>query len=189
MTDQRPHKHRPSIQALGALCAAALAGLSLTACGGGDESAGAGAAGAGDGGGDRAKLEQAALKHAECMRKEGIDLPDPKPGEGGIILSGPRGDDDRGAEQRAAGKCAKYLRDVPPPKLSDEQKSEMRDGALEHARCMREQGLDFPDPEFDDNGGVTVALGDGFDPGDPLVRQAERKCRKLLPRPGAEPRG
>ncbi len=187
MRNHRPHRHPRSIHGLATLGAAALAVLALAACGGGEEGSGSGAEGAGDGRVDRAKLEQAALKHAECMRKHGIDVPDPKPGEGGIILRGPRGGGDPGSERRAAKECDRYLRDVPPPKLSDEQKSEMRDGALKHARCMRAQGIDFPDPKVDENGGVTVEVGDGLDPSDPRVRQAEQKCRKLLPGPEAGP--
>ena len=171
------------------MAAVVVAGLTLAACGGGGESAGAGSSGAAGAGGDRAKLEQAALKHAECMRRQGIEVPDPKPGEGGIVLSGPPSGADPGARQRAAAKCEKYLRGVPPPKLSDEQKTAMLDGALKHARCMRRQGIDFPDPRFDDNRGITVRIGDGFDPADPRVRHAENRCRKLLPRPGAEPIG
>ena len=166
------------------LATVGLAALAIAGCGG-SETPGAGGS---DGGGDRAKLERAALEHAECMRKEGIDVPDPKPGEGGIVLRGPR-DGDGGAQRRAVHKCDKHLRDLPAPKLSDQQKNAMRDGALEHARCMRGQGIDFPDPTFDDKGRITVKLGDGFDPADPRTRRAEQKCRKLLPRPGAEPLG
>ncbi len=189
MRTQRPHNHRLSSGALTALATAALAGLVLAGCGGGEETAGAGGSSGGSGGDDRAKLEQAALKHAECMRKQGVDVPDPRPGEGGIVLAGPHGGADPGAQERAAKRCDKYLRDVPPPKLSEGQKATMRDGALKHARCMRKQGIDFPDPSFDDKGGITVEIGDGPDPGDPRVRQAEQKCQKLLPRPGAEPLG
>ena len=179
MPNQRPHTYRP-VHALAVVGPAALAALIMVACGGGEETG----AGEADGGGDRAKLERAALEHAECMRKEGIDVPDPKPGQGGIILRGPRGGGDPGAQERAARRCEKYLRDVPPPKLSDEQKNAVRDGALEHARCMRGQGIDFPDPRFDDKGGVTVKIGEGFDP---RMRQAEKKCQDLLPRPDVEP--
>ncbi|MDQ4048685.1 MAG: hypothetical protein M3131_04785 [Actinomycetota bacterium] len=189
MRNHRPHRHPRSIHGLATLGAAALAVLALAACGGGEEGSGSGAEGAGDGRVDRAKLEQAALKHAECMRKQGIDVPDPKPGQGGVILRGPRGGGDTSAQERAERRCSRYLRNVPPPKLSDEQKSAMRDGALKHARCMREQGIEFPDPTFDEDGGIRVKIGDGFDPGDPRVRRAEQKCRKLLPMPGGEPSG
>lgn len=185
MRNHRSGKHRSrTVSALAPSAAVVLAGLTLAACGGGgEESAGAGATG---GGGDRAKLEQAALGHAKCMRKQGIDVPDPKPGEGGIVLSGPRSGGDADAQERAAKKCERHLRNVPPPKLSDEQKTAMRDGALKHARCMRGRGIDFPDPKFDASGRI-IDLGEGFDPGDPRVRRAEQSCQKLLPSPAAEP--
>jgi hypothetical protein len=161
--------------------AMALAGLTLAACGGGEGTAGGSSAAAGAA--DRTKLEQAALEHAACMRRRGIDVPDPKAGNGGIILSGPRTGTDHRAQERAVKQCGRYLRNVPPPKLSDEQKTAMRDGALRHARCMRAQGIEFPDPKFDGKAGITVNLGEGFDPADPRMRQAEQKCRRLLPRP------
>ena len=187
MRNQGSDNHRPrTVSPFAAFAAVVLAGLTLTACGGGEESAGASSSGEAGGGGGRAKLERAALRHAECMRKQGVDVPDPKPGEGGIILSGPLSGGDPGAQQRAAKKCEKYLRNVPPPKLSDEQETAMRDGALKHARCMRGQGIEFPDPTFDDNGGITVRIGDGFSPTDPRVRQAQKKCQKLLPRPDGD---
>src|SRR5918997_7013043 len=110
------------------------------------------------------------------MRKQGVDVPDPKPGQGGVILRGPRGGGDPSAHQRAERGCSTYLRKLPPPKLSEGQKTAMRDGALKHARCMRAQGIEFPDPTFDENGGIRVKIGKGFDPGDPRVRQAEQKC-------------
>ena len=172
MRNQRSRKHRLPIHSLLLLAAAALA---LPACGGGEEDSGGG-------GSDRAKREQAALKHAECMRREGIDVPDPKPGQGGLILAAP-GSSDPGATRRAGGKCDKYLKDVPPPNLSEGQKTAMRDGALRHARCMRKQGIDFPDPRFDGKGGITVNLGEDLDPTDPRMRRAEQECRKLLPKP------
>lgn len=165
---------------------AAAVAVGLTACGATDDGAGADAS---NGSGARAKLEQAALEHAECMREHGIDVPDPKPGQGGVVLRGPADGGDTAAERRAVARCQRYLRRVPPPKLSEEQKTAMRDGALRHARCMRGQGIDFPDPKFDGHGGITVELGDGFDPADPRVRRAEARCRKLLPRPGSDPRG
>ena len=189
MRNQGSDNHRPpTVSAFAASAAIVLAGLTLTACGGGGQSPGGGSSGTAGGDGGRAKLERAALRHAECMRKRGIDVPDPKPGEGegGIILSGPSSGGDPGADQLAAKKCEKYLRNVPPPKLSDEQKTAMRDGALKHARCMRGQGIEFPDPTFDDNGGITARIGDGFSPTDPRVRQAQKKCQKLLPRPDGD---
>ncbi len=158
------------------VAAAGVATLSLAACaGGGDEAASGQAA-------QDAKLEDAALKHARCMRQHGVDVPDPESGAGGIILpGGPASSSSPAAQKRAQDACAKYLENLPPPQLSDEQKDEMRDGALEHARCMREQGIAFPDPEFDAKGGASVELDEGFDPTDPAVERANQACAKHLP--------
>lgn len=184
MRNQRRDSHL--LRTSTAIAASTAVALALIACGASDDNPGADGS---RGNGARAELEQAALEHAECMRKQGIDVPDPKPGQGGIVLRGPAGGGDPAAQRRAMGKCQKYLRKVPPPKLSEEQKTAMRDGALRHARCMRGQGIDFPDPKFDGHGGITVELGEGFDPADPRVRRAERTCRKLLPRPGPRSAG
>ena len=163
----------------GAALAAGLAALALGACGGGS-----GGDAAAD---DRERLEQAGLKHARCMREHGIDVPDPKPGDGGVIRVGPE-QGDMSKQRRAIEECEKYLKDIPPPKLSDEQKAEMRDAALAHSRCMREQGIDFPDPKFGPDGSVTVRIGPGgVDPNDPKLRAAERACARHMPRIGGGP--
>ena len=40
---------------------------------------------------EQEKFRDAALKFARCMRAHGIDVPDPSPGHGGIIVRAPRG--------------------------------------------------------------------------------------------------
>ena len=157
------------------------AAVMLGACGGGQGTRVEGADG------ERAQREQfeaAALKHAECMRRHGIEVPDPEPGGGGLFqLDGPEADGSPTTQRRAMEACDKHLDDVPPPKLNDEQKNELRDSALEHARCMREQGIDFPDPRFGSDGTVSVQIGEGLEPADPAVERAEKACAKH--RPGA----
>ena len=156
----------------GALLAAVAIGLS--ACGGGDAGGAASAASA----------EEAALKFARCMREQGIDFPDPGTGEEGFTQVGPAPGDEPRNESRfrdAEKACAKYRDAMRPPELSDEQESEMQEAALRHARCMREHGVDFPDPQFPDEGGAVVKIGqDGVDPTTPRFRAAEEKCRGLL---------
>ena len=44
------------------------------------------------------------------------------------------------------------------PRPSPEEEAKMRDQALAMARCMREHGVDMPDPTFDDNGRVSIQL-------------------------------
>ncbi len=161
------------------LAATALATLLLAACGGTTDEAARGQ------GGKEEEFEQAALKHAQCMREEGVDVPDPKPGQKGLILrEGPAPGGSPEAQRRAQEACAKYLDDLPPPRLSEKQQNEMRDGAIKHAKCMREQGVDFPDPTFDAKGGAIVKIGERFDPTDPAVERANKACAEHLPGDG-----
>jgi hypothetical protein len=163
---------------ISAVTAAAVAALALAACGG-DEGAGAG------GKSEQEKFQEAALKHAECMRRHGVDVPDPKPG-GGLVINGDAGNPEQ--FDRAQRACEKEVGKPPVPQLSEKEQREFREAALKHARCMRAQGIDFPDPTFGANGEVRIELkGSGGGPplDDPAFRAAEAKCRKYLGKAGA----
>jgi hypothetical protein len=56
------------------------------------------------------------------------------------------------------------------------------DGALKFARCMRGEGLDFPDPERGSNGMIRIGPGSGPqpDPADPKHEAARKKCERHL---------
>jgi hypothetical protein len=61
----------------------------------------------------------------------------------------------------------------------------MKEAALAHARCMREHGIDFPDPKFSQDGSATVRIGPGgLNPDDPDFKRAEKACAGSLPRLG-----
>ena len=55
---------------------------------------------------------------------------------------------------------------------------------LRFAQCMREHGIDMPDPEVNDGGGATITIPDGADPQE--VDAAAKECRQYLPN-GGEP--
>ena len=59
------------------------------------------------------------------------------------------------------------------------------DGGLALAQCMRENGIDFPDP--DPGGGFGRAVGD-FDRGDPKFQEAMQECFELRPAGGPRDR-
>jgi hypothetical protein len=55
------------------------------------------------------------------------------------------------------------------------------EGAVKFARCMREHGVDLPDPQRAGNGMVRIGGPDvAIDPDDPRVRRAEGACRKHM---------
>jgi hypothetical protein len=152
----------------------AATSLALAACGGSESTAGSGD--------DRAQFREAALKFAECMRRNGVDVPDPSPGgNGGVLMVAPRSGADQPAFRRAEEECRKHMEDVRPPELSEEEQREFRERALKHARCMREHGIDMPDPTFGEGGSVQMKLDGGVDPRDPAFQEAQKACARFGP--------
>ncbi|CAM5479527.1 hypothetical protein SAVIM338S_03258 [Streptomyces avidinii] len=146
--------------------AALLTGLTLfvTACTGGaggsdgkdekkDSSSSAGSTGGGNGGADADN----ALKLRKCLRDNGVDAPDPKPGEDprGMTLGAGA---DQEAMQKAMEKCG-----MKGPGSGGEISQAEKDKALAQAKCMRDNGFDMPDPEFNGNARTGVSLPEGAD--------------------------
>jgi hypothetical protein len=162
-----------------AALAAATAAFGVAACGG-DPSPNASA-------GDReAQARRAALDYARCMRAHGVDMPDPQFNTDGgglrITQQGGPGSKVPPERMRAADNACQHIRDrMKPPTLSDAQKEDFRKAALANARCMRAHGIDFPDPQFDANGGARIELGKGrVDPSSPAFQAAQKACSSKL---------
>jgi hypothetical protein len=155
----------------------ALSAFGLAACGE-DAPSGAGSPEAKD------KARQAALKFASCMREEGIDMPDPgADGRQDIKIGGDSGISPEDFE-RASKACEKYRKDI-RREVSAEDQQKFKESALAHSRCMREHGINFPDPTFDAEGGASVRMeagrGGKKDPeNDPKFKAAEEACGHLL---------
>ena len=90
--------------------------------------------------------------------------------------------------RKAEKACAKYREAIKPPEMSDEDKEKFRKAALEHSRCMREHGIDMPDPQFDEDGGAQIRIGrgSGIDIDDPKFRKAQEACEDTMPMPDSE---
>jgi hypothetical protein len=127
-----------------------------------------------------AKNRKAMLDFARCMRENGVDMPDPQ-FDGGRVTMRQDGKTNPETARAAEKACAKYRDAVKPPEMSDEQKEEFKKRALENARCMREHGIDMPDPQFDENGGAQMRLGRGIDPESAKFKKAQEACRGTLP--------
>jgi hypothetical protein len=185
------------------LVAAVLAALTLTgaACGDGDDntdvaSLDAGDHGAADDTGDRGgdgpdqptdeEVEEAMLEFSQCMREHGIDMPDPDTsGGGGAVMIGPGSEDgapDMDEFEAADEACRHLIEDVmgTPQGMSPEEQAEMQDRMLEHTQCMREHGVDLPDPVFGDGGMITQELAGEVDPTADEFAQAQEACGDLL---------
>ena len=57
---------------------------------------------------------------------------------------------------------------------------EMADQLLDFSKCMRDHGIDFPDPQFE-GGGVSVSLGENGEGGiDPELGRRSRPPRRRV---------
>jgi hypothetical protein len=158
------------------------AALSMAACGGAGGSPNRAVASlnghttttAKAGKGDKKSFEDGMLEYARCMRQHGVDMPDPVfkdtgGGGGGFAVSaspkegGGSGRPDDTAMKAAASACQpimdKAQQNAPRPSPAEEAK--MKDQALKFARCMRQHGVDMPDPTFDGNGDSKIVIGGG----------------------------
>jgi hypothetical protein len=158
--------------ALASLTVLALAGAG--ACGGDDDDGGEADVASLDDGSDDATdgttegtaaedapedVEEAVLAFAECMREHGVEMPDPSVNEGrvAIAISGDNGVSE--AEMEEAQKaCEPLMANARGGEMQrdPEREAEMQQQMLEFAECMREHGIDMPDPEFGSDGRVTI---------------------------------
>ncbi len=171
-------------------------GLLAAGCGGGVAGAGGGdgSAAATETGGDTTRPEESMLAFAQCMREHGVDMPDPQFKEGGAgfmaVEIDPEDEDFQAAEQACkhlmAGAVAE-ARDIDPERMK-----EMEQRMLAFAQCMREHGVDFPDPQLGRWAGGGFVIGRPeeelpFDPKDREFQEAEQACQHELPGlPGRE---
>ncbi len=63
--------------------------------------------------------------------------------------------------------------------------SEMQDDMLAFSQCMRDHGIDYPDPEFTDDGAIVLGAGPGEDGGgidfsDPGFQEAQEACQEIF---------
>ena len=156
---------------------AVLALVALTACGGAAEGGGVATAGgdanptAGDTEQGPVDEEVQALAFAECMRGNGVDMPDPAPGQAGLseALHGAEDNYNRATIEQALAACEEFL-----PQRAHEggHDAERTETELALAECLREQGLDVPDNLFE-GGGL-------HDVDDEELRAAMEECRDVV---------
>jgi hypothetical protein len=153
--------------------------------------------------------EQQLLTWVQCMRTNGVNLPDPTvDANGNLTLRGPGGGPggaaggdgqaapsgpsttDSPRPDRAAFDKARQACGNPPQGagggFNRRNDPAFQDAALKFAQCMRDHGVDVPDPNFNStNGPPAGGPFGGLDRNDPKVSAAFDACRSILPtRPG-----
>lgn len=173
--------------------AVALASLTFTAA-----LAGCGhpASAGGSGSSPTPNPETAAFRFAACMRAHGVNLPDPQTVSNGGGSSrvfkatpapGEQLPDPSSSQFQAAQRACRSL--LPNGgQMSPQQQAQARQNALKFAQCMRQHGIDLPDPQSSGPGGggglvingVSVGGAGGINPEDPKFQAAQRACQSVL---------
>ncbi|MGE7384272.1 hypothetical protein ACQKM2_02045 [Streptomyces sp. NPDC004126] len=148
-------------------------GLALTACGSGDGGTGVASAnggtksatGATSSAATSLSRDEMTVKYAQCLRQHGLDVADPKPGQGiGLSIDG--------SNKEKADKAVEACRSSAPPAPADRNDSKDREAMLGLARCMRENGVEnFADPK--EGQGIDIGPGQAEDPD---FKDAWKKC-------------
>ncbi|GGM13649.1 MULTISPECIES: hypothetical protein [Micromonospora] len=158
-----------------------VAVLALAGCQA-DDSGDSGVATAGGGGGAQPSPSAAAmsddergLKFAACLREQGLDVPDPQPGQNGPRFNS-GAEVDRSKMQAAFEQCREFAPNGGQPRELDASQVEQ---VRKLAKCMRENGVpNFPDPAPD---GRMQPGPAGIEFNDPAVRAAFDKCQETVP--------
>ena len=127
-------------------------------------------------------FEEGVLNFAQCMREEGINFPDPT----FDIDGNPQFDnleiDNEDEFERAFENCEDILRNALPEQfdLDPEVEAALVDASLEFSQCMRDQGIDFPDPKPGEFGFFAFRDAD-IDFGSEAVQEAFEICQPENP--------
>ena len=137
--------------------------------------------------------ETAQLEFARCMREHGIDMPDPETAPGGGFTQRIEvGKDDAETMQAAQEACDHILANA--GNFRGELDPEQLDKMVDFAQCMREHGIDMPDPATNGKGGIIFrsngsasgndgpanVTSDGIDPASPEFQTAQEACQSIL---------
>jgi hypothetical protein len=139
--------------------------------------------------------EAAQLAFAKCMREHGVDMPDPgSGGSGGVSIGDDSGKLKPEEMQAAMDACDQFLQAA--GNFKQEIDPAQLDKMIEFAGCMRDHGVDMPDPNVNGNGGMVFRSANGpdssggpstknefsggVDPTSPVFKAAEEACRSIL---------
>jgi hypothetical protein len=206
-TVQRPERWRRGLAtgALGALCLLGVAGcgkaVATTDVASLGTTPGTAPAAAPAADTEKKDPQDAMREFAACMREHGIDMPDPEPAANGkpgrVILGTGSGSKDTPIDKdkmdAANAACAPIMENVaqdPAHQLDPAEEAKMKEQALGFSKCMREHGIDMPDPQFGSGpggGGMSVTIGGpgsegkGPDPESPAFQDAQKACESFMP--------
>ena len=130
--------------------------------------------------------EEKATQFVECMREHGFkDVKDPALNADGSINWEPIKEsfgqlDRKNVKLRKAyDDCLSLIQDITKTKSdSAENMEDLEDKLLEYAKCLREKGLNVPDPDFSERANMKDFLSDLGN--SPKVQRIEDECLKIV---------
>ncbi len=149
--------------------------LVLGACGGSDDDPGTtptSGESSSSASGPSNEQDTSRVKLTQCLREQGLDVPDTE-GHGGFAQLNPA--ERERLEQALQGPCREY-RSGSFGEASDPQSQEFLDAITGFTVCLREQGVEVPDPDPNN----PFAVLHSIDQGDPRVARAASACQDEL---------
>jgi hypothetical protein len=135
-----------------------------------------------------AEAEGAMLEFTQCLRDQGIDVDDPTIGPDGSLQLPPiefaiEGDGTEGEEpdfsafEAMIAPCEELLGSVGSVG-SNADAVGFEDALVEYSQCMRDNGIDMPDPDFSSEGGIIDLDMSGADEDE--FEAADAVCRSVF---------
>jgi hypothetical protein len=157
------------------LAAAALgSSLALAACGSSGGSSSSGSAG---GSNQTSKQETTRLQFNQCLRQHGVSVSDQGNGIVGALRSGVP----QSTLRSAMSACRQYTK-AAFGNFSPGRQTQFQDAFVKYAACLRQNGIDVPDPTFSSGGGpgaFSQALQQAQQ--SPNFQAVNAKCERNLP--------
>ncbi|NNK92467.1 MAG: hypothetical protein HKO87_08535 [Acidimicrobiia bacterium] len=134
------------------------------------------------------QAEEAMLDFSQCLREHGVEVGDPTMNADGSLELPPvefEGAADADPEAMIAemdaafAECEEHLAGVTFGAPDPGAGVAFEDALVEYAGCMREQGIDMPDPDFSGDGGF-ITVGPDSPGAEDEFEAAHSECQPIL---------
>jgi hypothetical protein len=116
--------------------------------------------------------DEMAVKFTQCLRENGLNVPDPEPGKGPMLRFDKNSGVTQEKVQQAMEACRQY-----DPQAQGSANPQQQENGRKYADCMRKNGVEkFPDPKPDQRG---IMIGPGV-ADDPDFQKAQDACQSIL---------
>ena len=116
--------------------------------------------------------DEMAIKFTQCLREQGLNVPDPEPGKGPMLKFDKNSGVTQQKVQEAMDACKQYN-----PQGEGGPNPQQEETGRKFAECMRKNGVEkFPDPKPGQRG-IIIGPGVGDDPD---FQKAQEACQPIL---------